>query len=845
MASDNKYSTWNDFREYVLYPALWENLDRVFPEMEFRMVNGYWRSSKHIDGSDSHSADQTFVHYNRKHLIKDNSGERAYSLIDFEMMRAHCDYVTALKRLSAACDLTLPEVHSEEFESYQRLQDARELANSLFVKALWSGSNEANEVLDYMRARHWTDDEIRRAELGYVDTTLLNSLENSQEYRFKMPSGDEIGVSHRLTIPYRNGSRLLGIKFRNIHYQKGVIGENGKEGVKYINSKNLSKSNGFFGMTFFKKDAIVVEGELDALHAQVKGLTNIIATTGNAAGENQIADAVKRGTTRFTLLFDNDERGQSFIETSINNIYKVGGEVHIATLPADSKDVDEFLATHTIDDLKNIISCSVPVCLWRFFRTIERFRTQARQGGGYTSKEREDFFQEVQQIVNAPTTKPLDRNLVYSQLEDVAEELRLDVADFKEWADQEYTRKLAYKRSVETKAAASQISSLLGENRVDEALGLMRDTANEQLSKENENGFAEAFAPISYVSFDEYISAVKPGLPTGFTFKQGHHEEKLTLNAGLTFICGARGHGKTSFLNNIAINEATRNIHMNNGKSVLYFSYEIDKRRLLADLLSVLVGIPLNSGSLATTLLHYFKHQGEEKYRYLAYRGGHDRMDNTNITYREFLDNKVDIFKRNYIANGALVVVDENYTVEKLLQAIRAYMKYHEVSLVCIDYAQLIYSEEKSRLRTEEIKHIVNDIKDFANHTGIPFAIAAQFNREIDSPLDVDTKNIGEAGDIERIADTCIGIYNLKEFRSKPKLGKMVEDEACRLVGSLLGEPLVQPRPFENKLFVRLLKRRYGYAPIDTILDWDGRTKYIVPNDPEQLNVEPSMGRLF
>jgi hypothetical protein len=52
-------------------------------------------------------------------------------------------------------------------------------------------------------------------------------------------------------------------------------------------------------------------------------------------------------------------------------------------------------------------------------------------------------------------------------------------------------------------------------------------------------------------------------------------------------------------------------------------------------------------------------------------------------------------------------------------------------------------------------------------------------------------------------------------------------------------------KPVDGKLFVRLMKRRYGYYPLDTILDWTGVTKYIKPNDPEQLSTDPKELDLF
>jgi hypothetical protein len=176
------------------------------------------------------------------------------------------------------------------------------------------------------------------------------------------------------------------------------------------------------------------------------------------------------------------------------------------------------------------------------------------------------------------------------------------------------------------------------------------------------------------------------------------------------------------------------------------------------------------------------------------------------------------------------------------LEAIKYYIKSREVSLVCIDYAQLIYSEDFSRARTEEIKQVVNQIKDYANKQGIPFVLAAQFNREVESPVSVDTKSIGEGGDFERIADTVIGLFNLKELHYITKNGSDSKEnnEAKKLLTSLgvatygTGEGL---QPIEGKLFARLLKRRYGYFPIDTVFDWEGRTKKITPNRPERLEV--------
>ena len=819
----------SDWKEYTLYPALWRVIDQAFPDMEFRFVGGYWRSPKHLDGSPSHSKDQTFVHYKKKWLIKDNNGDKPISLIDFEMMRSGSDFKTAANRLASICRVEgLPEYEPEGSKQIREKQERREEANKIFTSALWSGSVEANKVLDYLRnVRRWSDEEIREAELGYVDEAILAQIPDSEDYSFTTQSGAKIGRSHRLTIPYRNGERLFGFKFREIEASTRE---------KYLNSKGLSKSAGLFGIGIGIDDITIVEGELDALHAKARGADNVVATTGSAASETQLEDALKRGVKRFTLLFDNDEAGQKFTASTIATIERKGGEVWVASLPEGYKDTDEYLAGHTLEEWKAVTDNATKASIWKYKQIYNKYASLCFEGRTLTLKQREDFFSEVEALINSDTTKEYDRELIFAAMKPDEDGLKFKVDELRDYLNKSYLRKAETKRATSVKGAVATLQDLAKDGKIDEALALMRETASTQSAKEKATEYAKIFAPLTPGDYAQLLSAINEGIPTGFTFKQGHTEEKLTLNAGLTFICGYRGHGKTSFLNNIALNEARRNVALQNGKSVLYFSYEIDKSRLILDLLNTFVNDPGLSARPYDTIRSYFRGASGGKY----FRG--DRLPDGRTHYENFLAQK-ETFFRGYLGSGALTIVDENYKVETLLDAIKYYVSTRPVSIVCIDYAQLIYSEDYSRLRTEEIKRVVNDIKDFANKIGIPFVLAAQFNRQVDSPIGVDTKNIGEGGDFERIADTCIGLFNLKELH--PLKDSDERREACKLLRSLglsLDEEL---KPVDGKLFVRLMKRRYGYYPLDTILDWTGVTKYIKPNDPEQLSTDPKELDLF
>lgn len=836
MATNNNLDS---FKEYELFPTLYGNIDRAFPELHFKKVGKRWESKYHLADAtkDSQNKAITFVYENRKFMAIDHSADEKKGLIDLYMSLNNVDFITALKALAELCNLTIPNSDSEEWKEYEERQANRENANTTFVNALWGDTEEAKRVRSYLFSRKWTEEDIKKAELGLITTAIRLSLPDGDSYKgvVKNASGETIGgvgTTHLLTIPYRNGSRLLGFKFREVVETT--------TGTKYLNSYGLQKSSGLFGIGIGVKDVVIVEGELDALHAKVMGADNVVATTGGKATETQIADAKKRGVEKFTLLFDNDERGRSFVIPTINAIQEVGGSIYIATLPDGAKDLDEYLAAHTIEDYRReVVGEALTYSVYILNDIVGRYAEKEDKGGLLTLKDREDFFSEVERLLNSPYIKPYEREDIYKLLGQYGESLNFKVSDFREWADKAYLRTQEANRAKEVREASAKITEALNDGRTDEALNLMRETATKQSAQERAVEYAKIFAPSTPQEYATFLSEIKEGIPTGFVFEQGRQREELTLNSGLTFICGYRGHGKTSYLNNIALNEARRNVALGNGKSVLYFSYEVDKRRLITDLLNTFVNDAEISRTPSDTILSYFKGKGSTYFR-------NERRTDGRTHYENFVAQK-DKFFRDLLSSGALTIVDENYKVEQLLDAIKYYLSTRTASIVCIDYAQLIYSEEYSRQRTEEIKKVVNDIKDFANREGIPFVLAAQFNRDVDSPVSVDTKNIGEGGDFERIADTCIGLFNLKELHPLPK-NKEEEKAAKKLLSDLGAATYAQGdelKPIQGKLFVRLMKRRYGYYPLDTILEWEGRTKYIKPNFEEALSTQEKQTELF
>ena len=626
-------NTIEEFKEYELYPSLFDRIDRAFPELHFRKKGSKWESSYHLDGSkDSQNKDITFVYGNSKFMAIDHATDEKKGLIDLYMSLNGKDFIEALKDLAELCGLRLPNSDGEEWKEYEQRQADRETANEIFRKALWGDTEEALKVRSYLYSRKWTDEEIKKAELGLISPQVKEKVPNGEIYRgvVKNASGETIGgigSTHLLTIPFRSGSRLLGFKFREV---------GASTGTKYLNSYGLQKSSGLFGIGIGVKDVVIVEGELDALHAQVRGATNVAATTGGRPTEAQIKDAVDRGVERFTLLFDNDTSGRDFIVPTIEAIRKTGKSIFVASFPGDYKDTDEYLEDNSIESLNDIINTAVP---YSHFILGEITRKYSRKEG-LTMKGREEFFKDIEKLLNSEYTKPYEREDIYSILE-------------------------GYEEAVE-------------EGKTDEAINLMRKAAITQSERETATEYAKVFSILSPTEYATLLSEIKEGVPTGFKFEQGNHSEALTLNSGLTFICGYKGHGKTSFLNNIAINEARRNLQLGNGKSVLYFSYEVDKKRLIADLLNTFVNDKNISRDPIDTILSYFRGEGSRYFK-------NQKREEDGLTHFQHFEKRKNVFLKEYLSTGAITIVGENYKVEKLLGAIKYYLSIRKVSIVCIE----------------------------------------------------------------------------------------------------------------------------------------------------------------
>ncbi len=130
----------------------------------------------------------------------------------------------------------------------------------------------------------------------------------------------------------------------------GRILEKKDDVSKYVNTKETPvyhKGNLFFGLDIAKDEikkqeqAIIVEGEFDAIACFKEGIKNVVAIKGTALTENQVA-LLSRFTPKVTLCLDMDEAGFEATKRSLPILEKKGLTTTIIVIP-DGKDPDESI----------------------------------------------------------------------------------------------------------------------------------------------------------------------------------------------------------------------------------------------------------------------------------------------------------------------------------------------------------------------------------------------------------------------------------------------------------------------------------------------------------------------
>ena len=791
-------SNITEFIKYELYPSLFESIDTALPEHNFKRYSGGWRSKTYLNGT-AHKdrADKTVVTKKAIGYILEQGGETK-SLVDYVIDRDNVEFIEAVKTLANVVNLELPKnplFNKEDYLGYRDKAVILEDCNSYFIYCL-ENSTGANEIKTYLNSRGYSLENIKDMELGFIPSQdkLYKYLTETKKHKessvaevVKLNKG--IGSTHKLTIPYRSGESVKGFKFRTT----------GDHKPKYLNSTGLDRLGGFFNLLAVKgdKDIVIVEGELDSLNSTVKGLDNVVATGGSNIASEQVKDAIKRGAKSFTLCFDKEigkeQETAKRIGSAIDILQSEGvNRIYIVNLPdlgGDKTDPDRVIKESGVNTLKEAIKEALPYYEYLLQETLFKYSKIEDINGLLTPRDIDNLLSEVVET-STNIIDPIDRDRYKKRFTslDVIKEIGITEESLNITLDKLTSTRDKEAQKKELSKLLTEATTLQNKGDTDKALEILNTKVKEVKLQDKATEFSNLLKTTTEAQIKERQLNKPESLNSGYTIGG----EPLLLPSGAISILSApTSHGKTTFLINLALNVAKEYPK----KEVYLFSYEEDEDSILTNTLNTYLDEDISINN-RRTLKSYFT------------TGSTEFIKPHSIEYFKAIKDK---FFKDLIEPKRLNINYCNYNSDTLIEAIRYLHKNTNIGAVFIDYIQLLNlpkGKYKTYSRQEEIKEICIALKDIAVETGLPIILGAQYNRTVTNQLHLHPNRIGEAGDIERIANLILGFWN-NDFKPTGTEGELNEINKREL-------------DRENRLYIEILKNRGGRVGLTELLEYSG-----------------------
>jgi DNA primase len=397
----------------------------------------------------------------------------------------------AVRIVAQKCGIPLPK---REFSSPEEAAGARQRTKLLELHetaATWFEEQmrgpEGALAREYLAGRGLSDEGIKKFRIGYAPDSFnalrdrLNGMADEETLRssglFSSKEQEDGGHGRlydrfrkRVVFPICNeGGRVIAFTARTL----GAATEGEKAGPKYINSPETplySKGQVLFNLDKAKTAirtvgfALLVEGQMDCISVFLRGIQNVIATSGTAFTEQQVA-ILKRHTSNVIVNFDPDAAGANAAEKSISLLTEEGFAIKLVTLEG-GLDPDRFVRERGVEAYKEAIRGARRQSDY----LIERARTQF-PGASYEQKVKQLNFL-------LPHMRRIPEKLARDQFAgDAAQKLGIDSAVLRE-----ELRQAALKRRdrVETRPATLTEVDLV----------LLRALANTDIEGANERDLA-------------------------------------------------------------------------------------------------------------------------------------------------------------------------------------------------------------------------------------------------------------------------------------------------------------------------------------------------------------------
>lgn len=487
----------------------------------------------------------------------------------------------------------------------------------------------------------------------------------------------------------------------------------------------------------------------------------------------------------------------------VENIQTTQGEEVVITSPGPEATAEVLKAIALIGPtgkriyIKEGNSTEVRDYDYKLSEILNRYSSRQAPEGALTIRDQDKLLEEVVEIASQ-IDSPMDRDLFISSLLRIVASTGITKESLEATVERIRYKREREAKAIEFKALLSQVNKLQEEGNPEEALDLLDNRVREIKLIDKATEFSSLLIPPKEEEIRERQAQKPDSLNTGLTIGG---EELLLPSGAISILTAPTSHGKTTFLINLAINVA----QAYPDQEAYLFSYEEDGDTILMNTLNTYINENLSQNN-RRTIKSYFATGSTEFIKKES---------------REPFTSAKDKFFKDLIGPRRLIINYTSYDSDTLIEAIRYLHKNTKVGSVFIDYMQLLHKgqggKNKYNSRQEELKQICLDLKDLAVETGLPIILGAQFNREVINQLKLHPTRIGEAGDIERIANLIVGFWNnnFKPIATDPELKEITDKGAI----------------IPDTLYTTILKNRGGRIGLEDNLQFNGNTGKIKGKD--------------
>ena len=305
------------------------------------------------------------------------------------------DFKGALKILAEKAGVMIEYSSGGNKEEQSKKEKLRALMSR--ASEWYAGKLSGSPAEKYAKNRGLTDKTISTWRLGYAPDEWRALLEALTAEGFKIEELLSAGLikeadgkkgtyydrfRNRLMFPIRDSAgRVVAFTGRTLDSSNP---DPSLQSAKYLNSPETElyhKSEILFGMDSAKdairvrKFTMLVEGQIDVLHAHQAGFENAVALSGTALSEKHLA-LMKRYSDNLMLVLDSDTAGLTATARSAQLALKVGLRVKAARLPM-GKDPADLIMEDSKDFAKRVTGAK-PIVEFFLAELAERERDAHR-----------------------------------------------------------------------------------------------------------------------------------------------------------------------------------------------------------------------------------------------------------------------------------------------------------------------------------------------------------------------------------------------------------------------------------------------------------------------------------